>query len=137
MDRAKYIGQHTDSSFVFPEKYQREFITYFYNKAIDRSQEVEFVYKSHDIPPCVGMRDFENGILSNTAYDVWMTDIDMNLPPDWGTHGWFYREGVPLRSADELIDILVDVVSKNGIFLLNVPPFVITSYSIHYTKLYD
>ena len=48
--------------------------------------------------------------------------MDMSVPPDWATHGWFYRDGVPLRSANDLVDMLVDVVSKNGIFLLNVPP---------------
>lgn len=122
MSYSKYIGQQKESSPVFPEKYQRDFISYFYNNAIDKGKEVEFMYKSFDIPPCIGMRDYENGILPNMAYDVWITDMDMNVPPDWETHGWFYRKGVPVRSANELVDMLIDVVSKNGIFLLNVPP---------------
>lgn len=120
--KSKYIGESEKPSQVFNEKYQRGFITYFYNKAIEREKEVEFVYKSNDIPPCVGMRDFENGILNETPYDVWMTDMDMSVPPDWATHGWFYREGVPLRSANVLVDMLMDVVSKNGVLLLNIPP---------------
>ena len=122
LERSRYIGQNDNPSPMFPEKYQRDFITYFYNKAIEHNKDVQFVYKSYDIPPGVGMRDFENGILNETAYDVWMTDLDMNLPPDWSTHGWFYREGVPLRSADALVDVLMDIVSKNGVLLLNVPP---------------
>ncbi|TRX54840.1 hypothetical protein FNH22_18980 [Fulvivirga sp. M361] len=120
--RTRYVGQAEADRPVFPEKYQRAFITHFFNRAIERGKEVEFVYKSNDIPPGVGMRDLENGILSETAYDPWMTDMDMSVPPDWETHGWFYREGIPLRSADELVDMIVDVVSKNGIFLLNIPP---------------
>lgn len=122
LNRSKYIGEEEESIQAFPEKYQRTFITHFYNKAIERKKEVEFIYKSNDIPPGIGMRDLENGILRNTAYDVWITDMDMSVPPDWKTHGWFYRAGVPLRSTNELVDMLVDVVSKNGIFLLNIPP---------------
>ncbi len=122
MAYSKYLGENEKSRHVFDEKYQREFITYFYNHALADGKEVEFVYKSYDIPPGVGMRDLENGILPETAYDVWMTDMDMNVPPDWETHGWFYREGVPVRSANEMVDMLADVVSKNGIFLLNIPP---------------
>jgi len=122
MSYSKYLGKHANPRRAFPEKYQREFITYFYSHALKNGKEVEFIYKSYDIPPCVGMRDYENGILPNMAYDVWITDMDMDVPPDWKTHGWFYRESVPVRSANELVDMLVDVVSKNGIFLLNIPP---------------
>lgn len=119
---SKYIGQNEKPQRIFPEKYQRDFITHFYNNALDEGKEVEFMYKSYDIPPNIGMRDYENGMLPQTSYDVWITDMDMNVPPDWATHGWFWRESVPVRSTNELVDMLVDVVSKNGIFLLNIPP---------------
>ncbi len=122
IQQSKYIGEEKEPLPVFNEKYQRDFITYFYNKALENGKEVEFIYKSHDIPPGVGMRDLENGILNHTAYDVWMTDMDINIPPDWETPGWFYRQGIPTRSANELVDMLMDVISKNGIFLLNIPP---------------
>ena len=122
INHTKYLGLSEQIKPVFEEKYQRGFITYFYNKAIENEKEVEFMYKSNDIPPGVAMRDLENGILNETAYDTWITDMDMSVPPDWETHGWFYREGIRLRSANELVDMLVDVVSKNGIFLLNIPP---------------
>ncbi len=130
----KYIGNHTVSNPVFKEKYQREFITYFYNNAAENNKEVEFVYKSSDIPPGVGVRDLENGLLDEMPYDVWMTDMDMTVPPDWETHGWFYRESTPIRSTNEVVDMLVDVVSKNGIFLLNVPPLADGSFPIEVTK---
>lgn len=122
INKSKYIGEGKLSSPAFQDNYQREFISYFYNDALKKGKEVEFVYKSNDIPPSVGMRDLENGILTETAYDVWMTDMDMNVPPDFPTHGWFYRENIPLRSTNELVDMLMDVISKNGVFLLNIPP---------------
>ncbi|MEM1107995.1 MAG: alpha-L-fucosidase [Planctomycetota bacterium] len=104
------------------ERFQKRFIAHYYNRAAERGCEVEFVYKSHDIPPGVGMRDLENGLLPHVAYDPWMTDIDMNVTPDWPIHGWFYRDGVPTRSAAKIVHLLMDVVSKNGVLLLNVPP---------------
>ncbi|MFC2099007.1 alpha-L-fucosidase [Bacteroidota bacterium] len=122
LDNSRYIGEKDEFPGMLAEKYQTEFISYYYNHGEANGKEVEFVYKSYDIPPGVGMRDLENGLLPGLAYDTWMTDMDMNLPPDWATHGWFYRDGVPLRDADNIVDMLVDVVSKNGILLLNVPP---------------
>ncbi|MFY0626952.1 MAG: alpha-L-fucosidase [Reichenbachiella sp.] len=122
LKNSKYIGQSSEPSQVFEEKYQREFIQYFYNNAINKGKEVEFMYKSYDIPPGVAMRDLENGLLDETAYDVWITDMDMNVPPDWETHGWFYRKGIRIRTANEVVDMMMDVISKNGIYLLNIPP---------------
>lgn len=101
---------------------QRTFIANYYNQALKKGKEVEFTYKSSDIPPCVGMRDLENGLMDQLYDTPWLTDVDMNICPDWATHGWFYREGIPLRDANNIIDMLADVVSKNGILLLNVPP---------------
>ena len=130
VNRSKFIGEGNKLITTLKDKLQREFLAYYYNHALKNNKEVEFVYKSYDIPPGVGMRDLENGMLDNIAYDIWMTDIDMNICPDWKTHGWFYREGIPLRDANNIIDILVDVVSKNGILLLNVPPFADGSFSL-------
>lgn len=119
----KYIGGTLDrETTMLPERCQKEFLAYFYNDAASRGADVEFVYKTTDVPPGVGMRDLENGLIDHLPYDVWMTDIDINTPPDFETHGWFYREGVPLRTSRDLVHLLVDVVSKNGIMLLNVGP---------------
>ena len=63
------------------------------------------------------MRNIENGLIDELAYDVWMTDIDMCQPVSW-----FYKEGMGIKDANLIIDILVDVTAKNGILLLNVPP---------------
>ncbi len=101
----------------FSEQTQLSFITNYYNQAKNLGKDVEFVYKTFDVPPGVGMRNIENGILDELTYDPWMTDITM-----YEGGSWFYREGVKYRSANEMIDLLADVVSKNGVMLLNVPP---------------
>jgi alpha-L-fucosidase len=129
LDNSKYIGEKELSHGALAERYQLEFISYYYNHAVAQNKEVAFIYKSHDIPPGVAIRDLENGLLNQIAYDTWMTDMDMSVPPDWETHGWFYRDGVPLRTGNDIIDILVDVVSKNGILLLNVPPMADGTFS--------
>lgn len=63
------------------------------------------------------MRNIENGLIDQLTYDTWMTDIDMCNPVSW-----FYKEGMGIKDANAIIDILVDVTAKNGILLLNVPP---------------
>lgn len=122
LDNSKYIGEGDGFPGTLPERYQLDFLSYYYNHADSLGKEVDFFYKSHDIPPGVAMRDLENGMLREIAYDTWITDMDINVPPDWVTHGWFYREGIPQRTGNDIVDILVDVVSKNGILLLNVGP---------------
>lgn len=99
------------------ENYQQDYVAHFFNTGEANDQEVEVVYKEHDLPPGVGMRNFENGLTDRLEYDVWMTDIDLCSPTSW-----FYKENVELKSANVVIDILADAVSKNGILLLNVPP---------------
>lgn len=99
------------------EKYQRDYIANFYNTGQKQNKEVEFVYKEYDVPPGIGMRNVENGLLDELTYDVWMTDIDMCQPVSW-----FYKEGMGIKDANLIVDILVDVTAKNGILLLNVPP---------------
>jgi hypothetical protein len=62
------------------------------------------------VPPGVGMRNFENGLIDELTYYTWMTDIDLCDPVNW-----FYREGMGIKDANLIIDLLADVVSKNGI----------------------
>lgn len=109
-DKEIYLGG-------FSESHERRYISHFYNTGEQTGNEVEFVYKEYDVPPGVGMRNFENGLIDELTYDVWMTDIDICSPTSW-----FYKDNVPIRSANEIVDILVDVVSKNGVLLLNIPP---------------
>ncbi|WP_137403677.1 alpha-L-fucosidase [Echinicola rosea] len=101
----------------FDERRQRLYLSHFFNNGLKSNKEVEFVYKEHDIPPGIGMRNFENGLIDKLAYDTWMTDIDICHPVSW-----WYKPNMDIKKADLLIDMLVDITSKNGILLLNVPP---------------
>ena len=104
-----------------PEKYQQKLISYYFNKAQQWGKEVEVTYKTFDIPPGIGMRDIENGNLVGLQYDSWMADINMQNHYDWHAT-WFYNPKNKPKDAGTLIDMLIDITSKNGRILLNVPP---------------
>lgn len=58
-----------------------------------------------------------------------MTDIDI-----CDSVSWFYQEGMGTKSTGLVIGILADVVSKNGILLLNVPPLPDGTFAGHLVK---
>ncbi|WP_186826878.1 alpha-L-fucosidase [Seonamhaeicola algicola] len=101
----------------YDEVRQRKYLSHFFNNALEKNKEVEFVYKEHDIPPGIGMRNFENGLIDKLTYDTWMTDIDICNPVSW-----WYKPNIGIKKANLLVDMLVDITAKNGILLLNVPP---------------
>lgn len=103
------------------EDIQQEFISSYYNAALNWGKEVDFIYKSFDIPPGVAMRDIENGNLNGLQFDPWMADINMQQHIKWPTV-WFYNPENTIKDANMLVDMLVDITSKNGRILLNVPP---------------
>ena len=103
------------------ENFQQKFISHYYNKGIEWGKEVELLYKSFDIPPGIGMRDIENGSLMGLQYDPWIADINMAHHYEWPSV-WFYKAENPMKDANMLVDMLIDMTSKNGRMLLNVPP---------------
>lgn len=114
----------TDKEFFLDgirEDIQQKLIAGYYNAAIGWGKEVEFVYKSYDIPPGIGMRDIENGNLGGLQFDPWMADINMQQHVVYPSV-WFYNPENPIKDANMLIDMLADITSKNGRILLNVPP---------------
>ena len=103
------------------EVYQKKLISRYFNKALEWGKEVEVIYKTFDLPPGIGMRDIENGNLPGLQYDPWMADINMAHHREYPTP-WFYNPKNPMKDANILVDLLVDLTSKNGRMLLNVPP---------------
>jgi alpha-L-fucosidase len=99
------------------ESVRKEFIAYYYNKELEWGKGVEVLYKEYDLPPGVGMRDIEDGRLGELPYDEWINDMGIGHPTSW-----WYHKGMEYKSANWLIDELVDMVSKNGRLLLNVGP---------------
>ena len=59
------------------------------------------------------VRDLERSQLENIKPEPWQTDTSIG--------SWFYRKDGRYESVDSIIDMFVDIVSKNGNLLLNVP----------------
>jgi len=99
------------------EKYRKEVLAYYFNKAAEWGREVEVTYKGHSLPPGVGIVDLELGRMSELTYHRWITDTDIALGGPWS-----YVQDVKYKSTTMLVHNLVDNVSKNGFLLLNVGP---------------
>ncbi|MHA1339819.1 MAG: alpha-L-fucosidase [Promethearchaeota archaeon] len=99
-----------------PDKYKKKMAAYYYNRAEDWGKEVEIVYKHHDLPPNIGLADYERGRSSNLTYFKWMTDTSI------GVKSWSYIKNEKYKSTLSLIQTFIDIISKNGILLLNIGP---------------
>lgn len=112
LERVKFWREARDDF----QDYKKRFLAYYYNDAAQRGQDVGVAYKHDDFPAGAGILDFERGRMDSLAPFPWLTDTSID------NVSWSHVENSDYRSANELIDILVDIVSKNGCLLLNVGP---------------
>ena len=97
-----------------PEKYRKEFAAYYLNQAGD--QEVVIVRKQHDLPQSLSIEDLEQSRKKEIGTKAWMTDATIS------DGSWSYTENLGVKSATDVLHMLIDIVSKNGILLLNISP---------------
>jgi alpha-L-fucosidase len=99
------------------EKYGLSLVAHLYNQSAKRNGgKVEAVYACKGVEDCqVGtcVLDFERGI----AQGVWPQPFET----DTCIGGWHYDRDIKYKSAKEVVDLLVNVVSRNGTVLLNFP----------------
>jgi alpha-L-fucosidase len=96
--------------------YLQKFAAYYYNRAAEWDRGVAINYKHEAFPEQTAVLDIERGKLDKTRPLFWQTDTSVSIK------SWGYIEHDQFRSADSLVDDLVDIVSKNGCLLLNVGP---------------
>ena len=96
------------------EEWRKKFIAYYYNKGAEWGKDVVISYKNTSFPAEVGVHDYERGRPNQTKEKFWMTDTSPGA--------WFFRQNAKFVEPNEIVDILIDIVSKNGLMLLNVPP---------------
>lgn len=96
------------------EECRQEFLAYYYNKGLEWGKEVGVAYKESTFPIETAIKDYERGRPNQPKNPAWLTDTSPGA--------WFYRPGAQFKTPNELIDILADIVAKNGLMLLNVPP---------------
>lgn len=92
---------------------------YYYNKGIEWGKEVVLQDKnfSHEaFPEGTVIYDLERGKLPGIRKLPWQTDTSI------GKNSWSYVSNWESKTANQIVDDLVDIVSKNGCLLLNVGP---------------
>lgn len=99
-----------------PEETRLQFLAYYYSAAKAWGREVVVTRKQNDLPLSVSLEDFEKGRADNLTENVWLTDDTLSKG------SWCYTDNLAIKDADEVIDTLVDLVSKNGQLLLNISP---------------
>ncbi|MCU0363043.1 MAG: alpha-L-fucosidase [Bacteroidales bacterium] len=104
---------YTDGALPF-EKYGQRMLANFYNQDIIKNGGLlEAVYTcKHLQPEGRWVRDIERGAMDSISPEPWQTDTSIG--------DWYYRTGQKYMTGVEVIQMLVDIVSKNGNLLLNV-----------------
>lgn len=93
-----------------------DFAAFYYNQAAARQQGVVLDYKLDDMRPGTGTLNIERGQAADIREQPWQTETSIS-PDSWG-----YAEGDTYKTPDEIVQLLADVVSKNGDLLLNIGP---------------
>jgi alpha-L-fucosidase len=99
------------------EEYGLKMVSHLYNVSARMHGGVnEAVYFSKEASDCeIGtcLLDHERGVIDGIARNPWQTDTCIGQ--------WHYMRGQQYKSAKKVIDLLADIVSKNGNLLLNFP----------------
>lgn len=95
-------------------EYRQRMFADYYNWAARHERQVGVAHKHWDIHEHTGIIDFERGRLDYLPKFPWLTDTSVGP--------WFHQKSSRFKTVDQLVDVLVDIVSKNGCMLLNVGP---------------
>lgn len=99
-----------------PESYRAKFAAYYLNEADKWGKEVVIIRKQDDLPLEFSLNDLEKSRMNKMGEQSWMTDETIS----YGS--WCYTEGLRIKPTKDIIHVLADIVSKNGVLLLNVSP---------------
>ena len=92
-----------------------EAVAHLYNKSIDKHGKNRAIYTCKDRRRevhRVGILDIEKSQLPGIAEHPWQTDTCIG--------NWFYDVRQSFKTADHVVEMLVDIISKNGTMLLNI-----------------
>lgn len=118
VDRLAPDYLYSDSSLPFKEfGYETglEAAAYLYNKSIEKYGHCDAVYTQKNREPDiyrVGVLDIEKSQLPGIQERPWETDTCIG--------NWFYDVRQEYKKPGHIIEMLVDIISKNGTMLLNI-----------------
>ncbi|MCL2057109.1 MAG: alpha-L-fucosidase [Oscillospiraceae bacterium] len=96
--------------------YLRKFAAYYYNRAEQWGEDVTISYKHDAFPFGTATVDIERGKFAGIQPFHWQTCTSI------ARNSWCWTENNSFKSAKGLVCDLIDIVSKNGVMLLNVGP---------------
>ena len=96
--------------------YLKKFAAYYYNRAAEWDRGVVINYKDDAYPAGIAVYDVERGQTDRIRGLFWQSDTSMS------ENSWGYISGHRYKSASDILNCLIDVVSKNGTLLLNTGP---------------
>lgn len=99
-----------------PENYIKEFCAYYLNSAEKNGQEVVIIRKQEDLPLDFSVENLEIARKSEISHMTWETETTIS------DGSWSYTKTMKIKPASQVLHTLIDVVSKNGVFLLNISP---------------
>ena len=99
-----------------PDSMRLKFCTYYLNYALEAGKEVVIVRKQHDLPLDSSVDDLEKSRKNHLAEKAWMTDETIS------NGSWCYTENLKIKPTVEHLHVLIDIVSKNGVLMLNISP---------------
>jgi alpha-L-fucosidase len=107
---------YTDGALPF-EDYGLSLVAHLYNENAKRhGGKTEAVYTSkreQDTEKGIALFDVERGLVDTIWPRPWQTDTCIG--------DWHYKRGVRYKSTKTVVDLLVDIVSRNGNLMLNFP----------------
>jgi len=101
------------------QPYLKTFAAYYYNRAAGWKRQVAINFKEwegYSFPRGSGVFDMERGQADAIQPDFWQTCTSVSR------NSWGYVSNQDYKETGEIIDDLVDIVSKNGTMLLNIGP---------------
>jgi len=101
------------------QPYLKTFAAYYYNRGVEWKREVAINFKEWEgisFPRGAGVFDMERGAAGDIQPALWQTCTSVSR------NSWGYVSDPDYKDVGELVDELVDVVSKNGTLLLNIGP---------------
>ena len=102
---------YSDSKLPF-DYVGRAMLANYYNINAKDNTRIDRVYTCKEASSGKWVQDVERGVLDGISEFPWQTDTSIG--------DWYYRTGQKYRTADEVLQLLMDIVSKNGNLLINV-----------------
>lgn len=96
--------------------YLKKFAAYYYNRAKEWGREVVINYKHDAFEFGCAVVDIERGQLADAKPYVWQTDTAV------AKNSWCYTDDNIYKTSAQILQDMVDIVSKNGRLLLNIGP---------------